>query len=54
LACRSNIAAWSGNRPEGDAAMHGAFTVRRAALELGNALSTEISRAKSARSKRKA
>jgi catechol 2,3-dioxygenase-like lactoylglutathione lyase family enzyme len=27
-----------GNRPEGDAAMHGAFTVRRAALELTDTL----------------
>jgi catechol-2,3-dioxygenase len=27
-----------GNRPEGDAAMHGAFTVRRAALELTDRL----------------
>jgi catechol 2,3-dioxygenase-like lactoylglutathione lyase family enzyme len=43
-----------GNGPEADAAMHGAFTVRRAALELGNAISTEISRAKLARGKRKA
>jgi catechol 2,3-dioxygenase-like lactoylglutathione lyase family enzyme len=43
-----------GNRPEGDAAMHGAFTVRRAALELGNATSAEISEAQSGRGKRKA
>ncbi len=38
-----------GNRPEGDAAMRGAFTIRRAALELGNAISAE---AKSSRGKR--
>jgi hypothetical protein len=40
-----------GNRPEGDAAMRGAFTIRRAALELGNAISAE---AKSGRGKRQA
>src|SRR5271169_5528427 len=38
-----------GNRLEGDAMMRGAFTMRRAALELGNATSTEISKAKSVR-----
>jgi catechol 2,3-dioxygenase-like lactoylglutathione lyase family enzyme len=42
-----------GNRPEGDAMMHGAFTVRRAALELGNAIATEIGEAKSIHGKRK-
>ena len=41
-----------GNRPEGDVTMHGAFTVRRAALDLGKALSTDVAAAKSARSKR--
>jgi catechol 2,3-dioxygenase-like lactoylglutathione lyase family enzyme len=40
-----------GNLPEGDAAMQGAFTIRRAALELGNAISAE---AKSGRGKRQA
>src|SRR5271167_4909008 len=38
-----------GNRLEGDAMMRGAFTMRRAALELGNAISAE---AKSGRGKR--
>src|SRR5271163_920794 len=33
-----------GDRPEGEAMMQGAFTIRRAALELGNAISTEISK----------
>jgi hypothetical protein len=42
------------NPTEDDAAMHGAFTVRRAALDLGNAINTEVSEAKSARGKRKA
>jgi catechol 2,3-dioxygenase-like lactoylglutathione lyase family enzyme len=40
-----------GRRPEGEAAMHGAFTVRRAALELGNALATDAAKAKSMREK---
>ena len=40
-----------GNRREGDAAMQGAFTIRRAALELGNAISAE---AKLGRGKRQA
>jgi catechol-2,3-dioxygenase len=38
-----------GNRLEGYAMMQGAFTMRRAALELGNAISAE---AKSGRGKR--
>ena len=43
------------SNPAGDdAAMHGAFTVRRAALELGNAINTEVTSAKSVRGKRKA
>jgi catechol 2,3-dioxygenase-like lactoylglutathione lyase family enzyme len=41
-----------GNRPEGDVMMHGAFTVRRAALDLGKALSADVAAAKSARRKR--
>jgi hypothetical protein len=41
-----------GNRPEGDAMMRGAFTVRRAALELGDALSADVAAAKSTRGKR--
>jgi hypothetical protein len=36
-----------GNRPEGDAMMHGALTLPRAALELHNATATEIGKAKS-------
>jgi catechol 2,3-dioxygenase-like lactoylglutathione lyase family enzyme len=40
-----------GRLPEGEAAMHGAFTVRRAALELGNALATDVAKAKSVRQK---
>jgi catechol 2,3-dioxygenase-like lactoylglutathione lyase family enzyme len=40
-----------GNRPEDDVAMQGAFTIRRAALELGNAISAE---AKLGRGKRQA
>src|SRR5215468_12656163 len=31
-----------GNRPKGDEMMQGAFTVRRAALELGDALSADV------------
>jgi catechol 2,3-dioxygenase-like lactoylglutathione lyase family enzyme len=43
------------SNPAGDdAAMHGAFTVRRAALELGNTINTEVTSAKSVRGKRKA
>ena len=41
-----------GNRPEGDVMMRGAFTVRRAALDLGKALSADVAAAKSARGKR--
>src|SRR5258707_3292541 len=41
-----------GNHPEGDVMMHGAFTVRRAALDLGKALSADVAAAKSARGKR--
>jgi catechol 2,3-dioxygenase-like lactoylglutathione lyase family enzyme len=41
-----------GDRPAGEAMMQGAFTIRRAALELGNAISTDISRAKSGLGKR--
>src|SRR5215475_15064811 len=41
-----------GNPPEGDEMMHGAFTVRRAALELGDALNADVATAKSARGKR--
>jgi catechol 2,3-dioxygenase-like lactoylglutathione lyase family enzyme len=36
------------NPTEDDAAMHGTFTVTRGALDLGNAINTEISRAKPA------
>lgn len=36
----------AGDRPEGEAMMQGAFTIRRAALELGNAISTDISKTK--------
>jgi catechol 2,3-dioxygenase-like lactoylglutathione lyase family enzyme len=43
-----------GTRPEGDAAMRGAFTVPRAALDLGNAIGTKVSAARSAGAKRKA
>src|SRR6516162_11418791 len=43
-----------GNRPENDAAMHGEFTVPRAALELNNALNAKVSAARSAGGKRKA
>ena len=43
-----------GNRPEGDEAMHGAFTVRRAALDLGKAIGTKVPAARSAGGKRKA
>jgi hypothetical protein len=42
-----------GNRPKGDAAMHGAFTVPRAALDLGNALGAKAPAARSAGGKRK-
>ena len=41
-----------GNRPKSDEMMHGAFTVRRAALDLGKALSADIAAAKAARGKR--
>ena len=41
-----------GNRPKGDEMMQGAFTVRRAALELGDALSADVVGAKSARGER--
>ena len=41
-----------GNPPEGGEMMHGAFTVRRAALELGDALNADVATAKSARGKR--
>ena len=43
-----------GNRPENDAAMHGEFTVPRAALELNNALNAKVPAARSAGGKRKA
>ena len=43
-----------GKRPAGDVMMHGAFTVRRDALDLGKALSADVAAAKSARGKRKA
>ena len=41
-----------GNRPKSDEMMHGAFTVRRAALDLGKALSADIAAAKAARGRR--
>ena len=41
-----------GNRPKGGEMMQGAFTVRRAALELGDALSADVAAAKSARGER--
>jgi catechol 2,3-dioxygenase-like lactoylglutathione lyase family enzyme len=43
-----------GTRPEGDAAMRGAFTVPRAALDLGNSIGTKVFAARSAGAKRKA
>jgi catechol 2,3-dioxygenase-like lactoylglutathione lyase family enzyme len=41
-----------GRRPEGEASMHGAFTMRRAALELGNALGADVAKAKARRGER--
>jgi hypothetical protein len=43
-----------GDRPNGAAMVQGAFTIRRAALELGDAISTEIAKAKSIRRHRQA